>query len=404
MRQKKDIIILAIETSCDDTCVSVVKGDKKQNFEILSNVVSSQVDIHRKYGGVYPAMARREHQKNLVKVFKGALKEAGMLKKRETFDFVKQCEYKKIAEKILEREASLFKALVKFFEKYEKLEIDAIAVTVGPGLSPCLWVGVNFVKVVSLYWNLPIISVNHIEAHILANWLPTIIEKDQLSITDFKSIFPAICLIVSGGHTQLILIKSFGKYKILGETRDDAAGECLDKAARILGLDYPGGPAIAVESSKLLDNKLSIELPRPMLHADNYDFSFSGLKTAVLYDFKKRLVKIKKTRKYIQAMCAETQQAVIDVLIKKTIKATKDYNVKTVMLGGGVVANAELRKQMKKTLSSELPKVNFHIPDLEFCGDNAAMTGITGYFYWLKNKRCKKNYKEIKADSNLRIE
>jgi len=335
------MIILAIETSCDDTCIAVVeaKGQKRPRFKILSNIVSSQIEVHKKYGGVYPALAKREHQKNLPLVLEKALKKA------------------------------------------KEPKIDVIAITVGPGLDPCLWAGINFAKELAKKWNLPIVPVNHIEAHILINFI------DKAQSSKFKAQnFSAIALVVSGGHTQLILVKDIGKYKILGETRDDAAGECFDKVARILGLGYPGGPAIAAEAAKITNNKLRItnSLPRPMINQKNYDFSFSGLKTAVLYKHK--------NKKHLKEMCKEVQQAIIDVLIKKTIKAAKDYRVKTIILGGGVSANKELRKQFKSKWEH-----NLLVPLKKFSTDNAVMTGIAGYF------GKPKDWRRIKADANLRI-
>jgi len=348
--------ILAIETSCDDTCITLLKaqGKVKPYFKILSNIVSSQVKIHAKYGGVYPTLAKREHQKNLPITLARAL------------------------------------CLTKLSTKQPK--IDAVTVTVGPGLDPCLWVGVNFAKELAQKLNLPIVPVNHIEAHIYANWLSPI-GKPQ--------IFPAVCLIVSGGHTQLILMRGHRKYKILGETRDDAAGECFDKIARILGLGYPGGPAIAAAAAQfpISNFQFPIKLPRPMIYQKNYDFSFSGLKTAVLYNFKSEPERIRKSKKYIQAMCAEAQQAIIDVLIKKTIQAAEDYNAKTIILGGGVAANEELRKQFKEKIEKELPKTKYLIPDTKFCTDNAAMIAVTGYF----NRQKKRSWKKIKANANLKI-
>jgi N6-L-threonylcarbamoyladenine synthase len=385
------MIILAIETSCDDTCVAVVEKDKKLNFRILSNVISSQVKLHAKYGGIYPSLAKREHLKNLPIVFEKALKQA------------------------------------------KNPKIDAIAVTKGPGLEPCLWTGVNFAKEISKQMRLRIIPVNHIEAHILANWLSPVSSKSQIQnykfqinlksqISNSKQIFPAICLVVSGGHTQLILMKQIGKYKILGETRDDAAGECLDKTARILGLGYPGGPAISAEAEMEIQNSKSqipnkykiqnsldakrtprrvafkIHLPRPMMYSKDYDFSFSGLKTAVLYNFKNQNPRIRKSKNYIRAMAAEIQQAIIDVLLKKTIKAARDYKVKTIILGGGVTANNELRKQFQdECLKSGLKHL---IPEKDFCTDNAVMIGITGCFHYKKYK----NWKNIKVDANLKVD
>ncbi len=366
-----EMIILAIETSCDDTCVSVVK-----DFNILSNVVSSQIKIHRKYGGVFPALAKREHQNNLVPVLRKALKEAKLLKAA-----AQELNKKEKLKEILTREPVLAKKLISFLKKYQKPKVDALAVTIGPGLEPCLWAGINFTKALSYYWNLPIIPINHIEAHIFIN----LINKIE---------FPAIALVVSGGHTQLILIKAWGKYKILGETRDDAAGECFDKTARILGLSYPGGPEIAKMADKAKEQK--IKLPRPMIHSKDYDFSFSGLKTAVLYRVKSDQ---KKTKEYIQEMCAEIQQSIIDVLIHKTMQAAKEYKAKTVVLGGGVTANKELKKQFREKIKET--QLEFRAPEAKFSTDNAAMVGITAC--QLQPKRKTKAWRSLEADANLKI-
>lgn len=383
------MVILAIETSCDDTCVAILKSkiqkpktefpfmetkvkkrtkssSPSKSFEILSNVVSSQVEIHKKWGGVYPSLAKREHQKNLPIVLKTVLKEAKL-------------------------------ALS------DSRRVDLIAVTVGPGLEPCLWVGVNFAIELAKKLKVPLIPANHIEAHILINFL-----HSKFYILNSK-LFPAVCLVVSGGHTQLILMQGIGKYRILGETRDDAAGECFDKTARILGLGYPGGPAIAQQAaqwkSQIPNSKFQICLPRPMIYQKNYDFSFSGLKTAVLYDFKSRPPKIRKSKEYIGAIAAEAQQAVIDVLIKKTLRAAKDFKAKAIILGGGVAANEELRKQFKAKIKKDYNPPTapyFYIPDSKFCTDNAVMTAITGYYHRKKAQR--ENLERIEAKANLRLE
>jgi len=405
--------ILAIETSCDDTGIAILeaKGLKRPGFRILSNIVSSQIKIHKKWGGVYPTLAKREHQKNLVPVLSRALKrakfskqEAQLLKRvkfperRKELSFLRKT---KELEKILERDPRLSKRLLIFFKEYQKPKIDCIAVTIGPGLEPCLWVGVNFARALAYFWNLPIVPVNHIEAHILAIFLGKEVKGLRLENRNYP--FPAICLIVSGGHTQLILIKNLGKYEILGETRDDAAGECFDKTARILGLDYPGGPAIETEATKyrVSDVKLQIKLPRPMIFSKDYDFSFSGLKTAVLYDFKKRKQKTKKSKQYIREMAAEIQQAIIDVLIKKTMKAAKDFRIKTIILGGGVVANKELRRQIIKRIKKEIPDTKCYIPPTKYCTDNAAMIAVNGYFNYKKGE--KKSWPDISVNANLKI-
>jgi len=348
------MIILAIETSCDDTGIALIKVDskKKAKIKVLSNIVSSQIEIHKKYGGVYPFLAKREHEKNLPLVFEKAMKQA------------------------------------------KNPKIDVVAVTVGPGLEPCLWTGVNFAKKLVKKLKVSMIPINHIEAHIYANFL-----KPKF---DFKKVFPAISLIVSGGHTQIILVKTFGDYKILGETRDDAAGECFDKVARMLGLGYPGGPVIEKKAKefKSRTSKLEISLPRPMMHQKNYDFSFSGLKTAALYHFKSQKPKVQKSQKYIKSMAHELQQAIIDVLIYKTLKAAKEYNVKSIILGGGVSANKELRKQFKKNIKKELLNVSCYLPDVKYSTDNALMITLTAY-YLLKNKD--KRWKKTIVNANLRL-
>lgn len=371
MRKEETKSILAIETSCDDTCIAIlqVKGLK---IKILSNIVSSQVELHAKYGGVYPFLAKREHQKNIIPVFKEALKNAG------------------------------------------NPIIDVVAVTIGPGLEPCLWVGVNFARALSKEFNLPIIPINHIEAHIFANFLPRQeINFEFLKTPEIKyipkenitqNIIPAICLVVSGGHTQLILMNKIGKYKILGETRDDAAGECFDKTARVLEIGYPGGPAIA-KAAEMYNSqqkkKFKINLPRPMIHQKNYDFSFSGLKTAVLYNYKSQQPKIRSSKEYIQAMAAEIQQSIIDVLTYKTIKAAKAFKAKSIILGGGVSSNEELRKQFREKIRKEKLDIPLFIPSQKFCTDNASMVGITAFFKLLQGN--KKNWKKIKVNANLKI-
>ena len=334
--------ILAIETSCDDTAVAVLE-ETDGKLTALSNVVSSQT-IHQNYGGVFPMVAKREHQKNMLPVFMEALTKSNLLiKKPKTL--IEQ-EISTIQD-ILAKESELFDAIIEFLQTHEKPDIDYIAVTNGPGLEPCLWVGVNFACVLSFAWDIPLIPVNHIEAHILVN------------ILDHPTIeFPAISLIVSGGHTQLILVKDIGNYEIIGETRDDAAGECFDKCARILGLGYPGGPTIArkAEQYQLKANSHKLTLPRPMINSQDYDFSFSGLKTAVLYADQKIE---NKSEEYIQEMCFEVEQSIIDVLLKKTLSAVYDFNAKTVILGGGVSANQELRKQLGEKIAQEIPNTKY---------------------------------------------
>ncbi len=353
------MIILAIETSCDDTGVALlkIKGKKNPCFYILSNVVSSQVKLHAKYGGVYPFLAKREHEKNLPIVLKKALQRAGLSLKK----------------------------------------IDLISVTVGPGLEPCLWTGVNFAGSLAEKYRRPIVGVNHLEGHILAGLADGTFQGKNKKVTmpDPEKIFPAVCLIVSGGHTQIILIKKIGHYKLIGETRDDAAGECFDKSARLLGLGYPGGPAIA---KKAATNKQKTEkiLPRPMIYQQNYDFSFSGLKTALLYETQANKNKMK-NRTYVARLADEVEQAIVEVLLHKTMRAVKDYKARAIILAGGVAANRALRlafEEKSKSLGLKYLK-----PNLQLCTDNAAMIGLAAFF----NRQKANNWKKIKANANLRI-
>ncbi len=377
--------ILAIETSCDDTAVAIlqVEGSK---FKVLANIVSSQ-SIHQNYGGVFPMMAKREHQNNLVPVLMQALKQAKLLNPNS--QSLIPNEKLKTIQKILEKENILFESVKEFLEKHKKPNVDLIAVTNGPGLEPCLWVGVNFARVLSYYWEIPMVPVNHIEAHIAVNFLQKIDGNP-------KQIFPAVALVVSGGHTQLILVKGIGKYEIIGETRDDAAGECFDKCAKILGLGYPGGPEIArIANQHLTPNTQHLILPRPMINSKDYDFSFSGLKTAVLYKAREN----KLTDDFVKQMCVEIQQAIIDVLLKKTMAAAKNFKVKTIILGGGVSANSELRSQLELRIKNYESGINFLVPPKNLSTDNALMIAVVGYF----DKAKKQPWQKLKANANLRV-
>lgn len=326
--------ILAIETSCDETAVALVEAKGNGwRFKILKNLVASQIKIHRPFGGVVPNLAKREHLKNLPILFK------------------------KIQNKIK--------------------NLDLIAVTVGPGLEPALWTGINFSK--DLYKKLKInnkklkiIGASHLEGHLYSN----ILENMRI-----KNIFPSISLIISGGHTILLLMKDLTHYKKLGETRDDAVGEAFDKTARLLNLSYPGGPEI--EKLAKYGSSTSIDFPRPMLNQKNYDFSFSGLKTAVLYYLKNgENLSVKK-----EDVAASFQRAAFDVLISKTLRAAKEFSAKSIMISGGVAANKTLKKEFQKAIKFKFS--NSQIPQLlitEFPTDNAAMIAVAGYINYLQKK------------------
>lgn len=344
--------ILGIETSCDETSIAVLEA-RSGKIKVFSNIVSSQIKIHAPFGGVVPSLAAREHEKNLSPVFEKALKKA----------------------------------------KADMAQINLIAVTTGPGLEIALWKGVNFAKNLAGLWEKPIIGVNHLEAHIYSNWLSPVLKN--------KKIFPALNLIVSGGHTQLVLMTGHGKYKLVGETVDDAAGEAFDKVARMLKLGFPGGPIISKIAEK--GNPKAFSLPRPMLNQKNYNFSFAGLKTAVLYLIKEIYVfegdsTEKRKLKTTQNIAASFQQAVVDVLVAKTMRAAKEFRVKSILLSGGVSANRLLRKILQK--ETKKIKVFYSQPDFEYTGDNAAMIALAGYYKYIKNK--KSNIK-IEAEPNLKI-
>ena len=372
------MIILGIETSCDETGIAVVRGNKKK-LTILSNIVASQIEVHKKWGGVMPLLAKREHQKNLVPVLLKSLKQAGLYKKILSQN--QSAGFKKKLADILTREPLLLPRVSRFLASCKIPEIDGIAVTNRPGLEPALWAGINFAKTLAFAWKKPLVGIDHLEGHLLmAHPFPR---------------NPALSLVVSGGHTALILSKPRtttscirgkrqGAYAIIGETRDDAAGEMLDKCSRLLGLGYPGGPAVAAEAAKLeiRNSKLEIRLPRPMMHSHDYDFSFSGLKTAVLYDYRSRKVAVRKGRAYIRAMCCELQQALCDVLVAKTLAAAREYKVKSLLLGGGVSANTEFRKQIAVRAKTQVPGVSLFMPTPEFCTDNGVMAAFAGYIHY----------------------
>lgn len=352
--------ILGIETSCDDTGVAILEA-ANDKCRLLANVISSQIKIHAPFGGVVPSLASRAHAENLDICLKEALE----------------------------------------VSKINLSKIDLIAVTIGPGLIPCLLIGVNGAKALSYALNKPIIGVNHLEGHIVANILhetgDSFLVGDLLSLENAFKIFsfPAICLIVSGGHTQLILARKIGDYEIIGETRDDAVGEAFDKVAKLLGLGYPGGPIIAKRAERGDDS--AIDLPRPMLATKNLDFSFSGLKTAVLYEIKRSAEKLG-DEKYINDICASFQRAAVDVLIRKTFDAIEKYRVNTIILSGGVAANDLLRLEMIQ--QAEKLGLFCFIPRKEFCADNAAMIALVGYF----NKEGAGSWRDISANANLRLE
>jgi N6-L-threonylcarbamoyladenine synthase len=321
--------VLAIETSCDDTGAAVVLNGRK----ILSNVVSSQISIHQKYGGVVPELASRKHIEMIVPIVTEALGTAQLTLK----------------------------------------EIDGIAVTQGPGLVGSLLVGLSFAKSLSFATGLPLVGINHIEAHLSAIFLEKEIPK-----------FPFIGLVVSGGHTSLFRVDGFGRYRRLGQTRDDAAGEAFDKVAKLLGLGYPGGPIIDELSRS--GNPKAVRFPRPSLGKNSFDFSFSGIKTAVVNYVKSHPdIPGGYPEELVRDIVSSFQEAVVEVLVKKTLQAAQHEKLKRIVLSGGVAANRLLREKIKKEATEQ--QVQVYIPSPNFCTDNAAMVGVVGYEYLKKGIR-----------------
>ncbi len=339
--------IIGIETSCDETAASIIRSEQKNDrILVLSNIISSQIEIHQKYGGVVPEVAAREHVLNILPVIDEALLKA----------------------------------------KIKPNKIDLIAITKGPGLITSLISGIETVRALAYVWEKPIIEINHIEGHIYSNFINP---ASKIS-------YPALILTVSGGHTNLVLMNKDKKLKIIGETLDDAAGEAYDKGAKMMGLGYPGGPVIAKLAGEyaLSGKKTDISLPRPMLTSPNFNFSFSGLKTALLY----QLQKDKNWKKRLNEYCFAYQEAIIDILVAKTIKAARKFKVKTIMLSGGVSANQALRDKLNKSVKEGLEEVNFLAPEKIYTTDNAAMIAAAAAFK-IKH-RPTRTFKQLRVDPN----
>lgn len=338
-RLEKDVYTMAIESSCDETACAILKNGR----EVLSNIVYSQIEVHKMFGGVVPEVASRNHLDKISEVVDSALAETNM-----TFD-----------------------------------DIDNIATTYGPGLVGALLVGVSTAKALAFSAEKELTPVNHIEGHVCANYI---------AHTDLKP--PFICLIVSGGHTHLVHVKDYVNYEILGRTRDDAAGEAFDKVARTLGLGYPGGPIVDRLSKE--GNEKAIDFPRAYLEKDSLDFSFSGLKSAVLNylnNNKQKSIEISEAD-----VCASFQKAVVEVLVNKSMMAIEKHEMKTLVIAGGVAANSKLRGEMELACSKR--GIELKYPTLDLCTDNAAMIGASGYYNYVNGIKCGM---DLNAVPNLKI-
>jgi N6-L-threonylcarbamoyladenine synthase len=395
------MVILGIETSCDETAICIIETDDNSpspKIKILGNQLYSQIALHTQYGGVFPMMAKREHVKNLTPILEKCLEESKIVELNKSTKLSEEKTEK--VKNILIREQGLFEPFIELAEKIAggkwHKKIDAIAVTNGPGLEPALWVGVSFAKALSEVLNVPIIPTNHMEGHILVAPLNKISDKEL----ELKKInFPAIALLISGGHTQLVLIKDNLKYEIIGNTKDDAIGEAFDKVARILGLAYPGGPLISKLAEKerleFPDKVPPFPLPRPMIHSKDLNFSFSGIKTAVLYTTQKIPVM---TEQIKQEIAREFEDAVVEVIVTKTKRAVEDYGAQTIIIGGGVSANKKIRNDFT-SLANEM-NIEFLVPEISASTDNAFMIALAGY---VNIKAGKKSETEFKANGNLTL-
>lgn len=389
--------ILSIETSCDETAISIleVSGSKDApKIKILSNVLRSQIELHKEFGGVYPNLAKREHAKNLPPILLENLKSANLLKENSSPLSENQ---KNILQEMLSHERGLAEDLIPIFEKFSKPEIDYIAVTTGPGLEPALWVGINFAKALNKIWNTPLVPINHMEGHVLSVLIDSKKTEDQeIDLSHFE--FPALALLISGGHTELVLIEDWRKYRKIGATRDDAVGEAFDKTARLLGIPYPGGPEVS-KLARLGQKRDDVKLPRPMIGTDDYDFSFSGIKTSVL-TLVKKLGKIDEQTK--SDVAREFEEAVTEVLVAKTKKAIEEFGIKNLIIGGGVSANTHIKSEMKKMLEENNFGVNLFVPDSHLSTDNSVMIGIAGIFQ-INSGMTLPDPQTLKADSNLSL-
>lgn len=402
--------ILGIETSCDETgiCVLDASGEMPNiTFKVLGDALYSQIAIHAQYGGVFPMMAKRAHTKNILELTKLALTQANDWQEESSTEI--SLDKENAIRDILKMEDDLASEFIKTISKIGRPNIDAIAVTHGPGLEPALWVGVNFARALSIAWDIPIIPSNHMQGHIFSVLLTP--DGNTVNVQ-----FPAIALLISGGHTELILVNNWLEFIKVGQTRDDAVGEAFDKVARILGLPYPGGPEISKladirRKEKLLNPTEPIfKLPRPMINSNDLDFSFSGLKTAVLYTVKgmptnstptESLKPIELTDEVKKDLASEFEDAVTEVLISKTFKAVEKHDAQSIIIGGGVSCNKNIRANFEKAaLERNIPLL---LPNPKMSTDNAVMIALAGYINIINKVPTQDGYVDIKPQGNLAL-
>ncbi|MDE2078803.1 MAG: tRNA (adenosine(37)-N6)-threonylcarbamoyltransferase complex transferase subunit TsaD [Patescibacteria group bacterium] len=373
--------ILAIETSCDETAVALLEctgGLDDARFAVLGNSLDSQAAKHAEFGGVYPTLAKREHQQNLAPLIAGVLRQAGMAKEPGSAA---------PAEALANIRDDAFKKSVEtFLAAHAKPDIDLIAVTHGPGLEPALWTGINFAEALAKTWGLPLFGIDHMEGHLIGALLSSVPKGadgvDPYVLKPFA--FPLLALLISGGHTELILMKEWFSYERIGATKDDALGEAFDKVARLLSLPYPGGPHIAASAARSrARGGTAITFPRPMVNDATCDFSFSGLKTAVLYKLRE-MEEISEEDK--EAIAQAFEDAARDTVVSKTLRAIDLTHPHALVLGGGVSANAEIRHAIETRVQERHPDVSVLLPEWELTGDNGIMIGAAAYLRYLSGK------------------
>lgn len=394
---EKTVRILGIETSCDESAIAIVEAklvDGEPVFATLADALRSQAEIHAQFGGVFPALAKREHAANLPGLIASV---CGLATEANPATEVSE-EILNQALAFLSREPGLADSLKELLPRLSKPNIDLISVTTGPGLEPALWVGINLARALSLIWNVPMVGANHMEGHVvstLAQAAGDIVSDVEVAISRNRFPFPAVALLISGGHTELVLARAWGEYEELGATRDDAVGEAFDKAARVLSMAYPGGPrvsaAAAIERERRIPEYVSefgISLPRPMLNSGDLDFSFSGLKTAVLYAARDVRTKLSLTQdeplppRFIEEVAYEFEEAVVAVLVSKTRKAIENSNARALIVGGGVIANTRIREALQ-SLTDTLG-IHLLLPTQQLATDNAVMIAMAGYLKSLR--------------------
>ncbi|MFT5831794.1 MAG: N6-L-threonylcarbamoyladenine synthase [Candidatus Paceibacteria bacterium] len=366
------MLILSIETSCDETAISLVTAEGEfpnATYEILGDGLWSQAEAHAEYGGVFPALAKREHARTLPIMLLQAGTESGLLENHPTD--LSESDITKLHE-LLEREEGLADSLIHFFAEHSLPKIDLITVTSGPGLEPALWVGLSFAKALAFITDTNVVPTNHMEGHILAS-IYDVERDDMLSDIDF----PTIALLISGGHTELVEMSDWGKYNKIGQTRDDAVGEAFDKVARLIGLPYPGGPAISKLAAVARKAELPefAPLPRPMLHSGDLDFSFSGLKTAVRYAVADKEL----TDDERASVARDFENAVTETLLKKASTAVADTGAKTLIVGGGVSANGFIKRAFESHFLTEFPDCTVYFPSPSLATDNSIMIALAGH-------------------------